>query len=43
MSIHHVCRLDVCVWEGGIVRQYLFVKPLALQIILVLTCIDEAV
>jgi hypothetical protein len=33
----------VCVWEGGIVKQYLFVKPLALQIILVLTSIDEAV
>lgn len=33
----------MCVWEEGIVRQYLFVKPLALQIILVLTSIDEAV
>lgn len=33
----------MCVWEGGIVRQYLFVKPLALQIMRVLTSIDEAV
>lgn len=33
----------MCVWEGRIVRQYLFVKPLALQIILALTSIDEAV